>query len=184
MGLSEEIKAVYERALRLREQAVDSVMQPDLLSEALQELYFVLEELHTADEEIRHQNQKLISTRQQTELERHRYWMLFELAPDGYLVTDERGNILHANQAAEALFSVHHKALIGKPLLVLIEARDRSELLRRLAHREPIKNWQITLKPLQANEILVEIATAYLQDPQTKSVTILWSLRDMTQRSP
>ncbi|MGF1517727.1 MAG: hypothetical protein ACFCVB_07990 [Nodosilinea sp.] len=59
MGISQQIEAVYQRALLLRQQATTSPIEPALLDEALRELYFVLEELQTTDSDLQAQNQRL-----------------------------------------------------------------------------------------------------------------------------
>ena len=74
-----------------------------LLEKALLDLYLVLEELQTAQEELHQQNQKLIATQHMVELERQRYQALFDLAPNGYLVTDLQGKICQVNHAMPPL---------------------------------------------------------------------------------
>jgi PAS domain-containing protein len=94
VGLSQQIEAVYQRALLLKERAETKPIEPDLLEAALKELYFVLEELHTADEDIRQQHAQLAATHHTLQEERQRYQALFELAPDAYLVTDRQGSFI------------------------------------------------------------------------------------------
>src|SRR5262249_27268516 len=64
---------------------------------AIEELQNTVEELQTAEEELRRQQDELIETRHQIEVERARYTALFDLAPDGYLVTNAAGIIQEAN---------------------------------------------------------------------------------------
>ena len=104
MSITHQIEAVYQRALQIRDRATALYPEPDLLQDALKELYNVLEELRAADEELHEQNETLRETRHQVEVESHRYRTLFELAPDGYLVTDRQGKIHYANRAAADLF--------------------------------------------------------------------------------
>jgi PAS domain S-box-containing protein len=179
MSISHQIEAVYQRALRLREQATTTPVDPSLLELALKDLYFVLEELQAVDAELRQQNQMLSDTRHQVDLERQRYRTLFELAPDGYLVTDETGKIYHANRAAERLFDLPQAGLVGKPLMVLIEQSDWSEFQRQLAQPDPATAWEITLQPQQQEPVTVAIATNVLQDSR-RGATILWSLREIS----
>ena len=73
MGISQQIEAVYQRALLLRERATALPIQPALLDDALRELYFVLEELQATDLELQQQNQSLLEAQQQLDLERQRY---------------------------------------------------------------------------------------------------------------
>src|SRR5687768_10262631 len=57
------------------------------------------EELSTAVEELRVQNDQLAATQEQIERERRRYRNLFDLAPDAHFLTDGRGLVLQANAA-------------------------------------------------------------------------------------
>lgn len=120
MSISHQIEAVYQRALHLREQATANPVEPSLIDLALKDLYLVLEELQAVDAELHQQNQRLSYTQYEVDLERQRYRTLFELAPDGYLVTDEKGQIYHANRAAAALCGLPQAGLVGKPLMVFI----------------------------------------------------------------
>src|SRR5688500_3844073 len=54
-------------------------------------LNITLEELRTAEEKIRTQNEQLAAAYDVIAAERQRYQELFHFAPDGYLVTDEHG---------------------------------------------------------------------------------------------
>lgn len=187
MNISQQIDAVYQRALLLRQQATAMPVQEDLLEEALKELYFVLEELQTADEELRHQNQLLIATRYKVEVEKQRYRTLFEFAPDGYLVTDPKGKIHHVNQAAAMLFGRSKESLVDKPLIVLIAKADRSQFQQRLTYPDLQQNWQVNLKRQQAKPtdpvpITVEIATTCFKESLSGETMILWVLRDITER--
>ncbi|MBW4481290.1 MAG: PAS domain-containing protein [Tildeniella torsiva UHER 1998/13D] len=182
MGISHQIEAVYQRALQLREQATTDPVEPELLEQALKELYFVLEELQAVDAELHQQNEALANTRLQIDLERQRYRTLFELAPDAYLVTDEKGKIYQANQAAEALFSLAQEGLVGKPLLSLIELGDWPGFQQRLDNPNPAEPWEIRLIPRQAEPITVAITTNYLKDRRKGGGTILWSLRDISDQ--
>jgi len=182
MSISYQLEAVYQRALHLREQAITHPVDPSLLELALKDLYLVLEELQAVDAELHQQNQRLSDTRVKVDLERQRYRTLFELAPDGYLVTDKTGKIYHANRAAELLFALPQAELVGKPLVVLIEPNDWPEFQQRLAQPEPTGPWQVTLKSRQQEPVTVAIATNFLKDNRPGTTTILWSLRDISQQ--
>jgi two-component system, cell cycle sensor histidine kinase and response regulator CckA len=182
MEISQQIEAVYRRALLLRQYAVESPVPQDLLEKALQELNFVLEELQTSQEELHQQNQELIATRQAVELERQRYQTLFELAPNGYLVTDLQGKIYQANQAAARLFSVPQDYLIDKPLLVFIHEPDRPRFQAQLANLTPGQTWEVSLSPRKGTLISVTILIARIKDAQEQRDMLLWSLNDITLR--
>ena len=122
MDISERIDAVYQahqQVLNLYRLTGDlPTHRPDLLDASLSHLETVLEELRLAYEELQQQNQALVDYRQQLEAERHRYQELFNLAPDGYLVTNATGIIQEANVALATMLNVSQADLIGKPLLL------------------------------------------------------------------
>ncbi|MEB3179871.1 MAG: PAS domain S-box protein [Nostocaceae cyanobacterium] len=180
MDISLQIEAVYQRALLLRHRATESPVDPELLDAALKELYFVLEELQTSQEELRHQNQELIATRQIVEIERQRYQTLFELAPDGYLVTNRQGLIYQANQAAARLFAISQEYLIKKPLVVLIHESDRSRFQAGLANFHPVQNWELALNPRNGENQFVAMAVTKIKGKHQQEDMLLWSLRDIT----
>ena len=125
MSISHQLEVVYQRALHLREQATTNPVDPSLLDLALKDLYLVLEELQAVDAELHQQNQRLSNTQYEVDMERQRYRILFELAPDGYIVTDEKGQIYHANRAAATLCAQPQAGLVGKPLMVFHSPSDR-----------------------------------------------------------
>jgi two-component system, cell cycle sensor histidine kinase and response regulator CckA len=89
-----------------------------LLAEALQGLSNALEELSVATEELRRPNDELVATRDLVESQRVHYRTLFECAPDGCLVTDNRGTIQEANHRAADLLHVRGEFLVGTPVFV------------------------------------------------------------------
>ncbi len=186
MGLSQQIEAVYQRALLLRERATASPVQPALLDDALHELYFVLEELQATNSELQQQNKLLLEAQQQVALERQRYRTLFELAPDGYLVTDRQGKIFHANQAAATLLAVPQANLVSKPLIVFVDPADRPQFLARLARLaqpdDSDQDWEVLITRRHEASVAVAITTARVKGDRGQGVALLWSLRDISHR--
>ncbi|MEG3436113.1 PAS domain S-box protein [Pannus brasiliensis CCIBt3594] len=182
MDLSLEIEAVYQRSLILRGRATESPARADLLEDALKELLFVLEELQLSQEELRRQNRELSATRGTVERERQRYRALFELAPDGYLVTDRAGKIREANRAVECLFSIPGEYLIDKPLLVLIDEPDRAFFPARLANLHREREWEMSLVTRAGETRVVAIAVTEIEGERAGEKALLWSLKDITGR--
>lgn len=180
MNISLQIEAVYRRALLLRRYATESPVQPDLLDKALDELYFVLEELQTSQEELHHQNHELLATRQAIEQERQRYQALFELAPNGYLVTDRQGKICQANRAAVRLFDIPRDYLMNKPLGVLIAQSDRPAFLARLTQLESGSDWKMSLNSRNSKTTTLNVCTTLINDVSGSQQMVLWSLHDIT----
>jgi PAS domain-containing protein len=122
MDISRRLNAFYQAHQQVlevyRQTSLAPARHPDLLDAALSHLDTVLEELRLAYEELQQQNQALAGTRQQLESERQRYQELFNLAPDGYLVTNATGIIQEANVALAMMLGVSQEYLVGKPLLL------------------------------------------------------------------
>ncbi|MGE5220870.1 MAG: PAS domain S-box protein, partial [Omnitrophica WOR_2 bacterium] len=102
------------------------------LSQTVEELRQTVEELISAQEELEEKNLFLLEARKTLDMERQRYQELFDLAPDGYLVTDPSGNIQEANQAAAMLFQHQAGFLVGKPLAIHIGAGERQAFRSQL----------------------------------------------------
>jgi PAS domain S-box-containing protein len=181
MDVALQIDAVYQRASLLRQRSQESIANPHLLDDSLQDLHLVLEELQTSQEELRHQNQALLVAQQTVEQQRQRYLTLYELAPDGYLATDRQGNIRQANRAAARLFSIPQEYLVGKPLMVLIHETDRALFQARLTTLEQEAHWELLLSSRNGSSRTVEIVATRLSKESEES-ELLWTFRDITQR--
>ena len=184
MALSTQIEAVYRRALALRQLAIASPVQQNLLEQALAELHSVLEELQASEEEVWQQHQELISTRNSVEVERQRYFDLFDQAPDGYLVTDARGRIQEANLAIATKLNISQQFLIGKPLLVFIAEADYSAFyagLDRLQQTQSIQNWELRLWPRQGVAFDAGITINSIRQRGSDRLQFRWLLRDISE---
>jgi PAS domain S-box-containing protein len=147
-----------------------------------QELQITLEELRVTEEELRQQNEELAAARQLIEFEGQRYQDLFELAPDGYLVTDVKGIIQQSNRAAADLLDVSQDYLAGKPLVVFIAKADREAFHSRLAQLQQVRDWKIFLKPQKGKPFPVAIAVNSINDERGQQVGWRWSIRDMSEQ--
>jgi diguanylate cyclase (GGDEF)-like protein/PAS domain S-box-containing protein len=193
MTIARRIEAVYnahQAVLNVYGQDDCPSHRSDLLNASLGHLDIVLEELRMAYEELKQQNQALVEYRQQIEVERQRYQELFNLAPDGYLVTNATGMIQEANIAIAAMLQVSQDYLIGKPLLLFIPESDRSAIrttLSQLQHYTPsalppIPTWETQLHPHHAPPIHVGVTLTCSYQASGKISHIRWLLRDITQQ--
>ena len=151
----------------------------------LEELTNTAAELRAAEEELRQQHDELLETRQQIEMERERYAALFDLAPDGYLITDAAGVIQEANHAAVALLAVSHEVLVGKPLVLWIAKEDRPAFHAQLAHLTQalrVRDWEVQLQPQQGSAFPASITVGVRRSPQEPGPVLYWLLRDLTER--
>lgn len=176
---------MYERAATLYERTEQPSQQPELLVDSLEELRIALEELRVAEEELHQQNEALATAHEVVERERQRYQDLFELAPDGYLVTDVQGTIRAANRAAAMLLNISQKFLIRKPLINFVPDQERpafrSQLLR-LQQIERVQEWEVCLIARGGANFNAALSVVTVRDWEGKPVGWRWLLRDITAR--
>lgn len=190
MDIPLRIQAVHQRASLLRQRALELPVRQDLLAEALQELDYVLEELQTAKDDLQQQNQALLHTRQNAEDERQRYQDLFDLAPDGYLVTDSGGLIKEANVEIAGMFNVPQKFLVGKPVVLFIPEELHSTFRKTLWDLKPVtffeqtrtQNWESQVCPRHGSPIDVHITLSITGHSKDGTATYRWLFRDITQQ--
>ncbi len=179
--LKQEIEQAQQRVGLLAQHVHEFVRQPDLLSLLLEEQEIVLEELCV-------QHEELVATRAQVEVDRDYYESLFELAPDGYLVTDAQGVISRANRAAAVLLNIPEGYLVGKPLLVFVPTDSRLAFLTYLDQVQPDHSgqphyWKMTLQPRQQQpSVSVEVAVSAVRDSVTGAIVLRWLIRDLTNQ--
>ena len=115
-----------------------------------------------------------------------RYQALFDLAPDGYLVSDPQGLVEEANRAAEELFGVQRAYLAGKPLGAFIAEVDRPAFQRvidRLQRGEALRGWEGHIVPHSARQMVPCIFSIMpSRNAQGGVVGLRWMLRDITER--
>lgn len=154
-------------------------------AEAITALSISLEELHVALEELEQQNSELIITRQELEKERQQYQTLFELAPDGYIVTDRNGVIQAANRSTEKLLQIRGDRLVGKPLILFISQTSRQTFhncLDFLPQANQVQELELELQPRNGTPLSAGISLSVELDFRGKIVRLLWSIRDLSER--
>ena len=120
------------------------------MEDGVEEQGSALEELRAEVEALEAQNRALVRTYQRTDAWARRYQELFELAPDGYLVTDPRGVIREVNLAVSALLDVPVTNLAGKPFVVYLAKAHRARFytfLARVRDTSAALIWDLELQP-------------------------------------
>jgi two-component system, cell cycle sensor histidine kinase and response regulator CckA len=179
--------AGVRRLLRSLEKGLAGVpVVPEMLA-TVHDLQLAMEEVELADEELKLQNEELLSVRGELELQRVRYQDLFDLAPDGYLVTDLAGVVQEANRAALALFHVSRKAMRGKPLVIFVAYGERERfraLLHRLKEGERLADWEVSLQRRHGREreTFPSVVTVVRETGLDREPELRWILRDVTAR--
>jgi PAS domain S-box-containing protein len=147
-----------------------------------------IEELRTAEEELRQQSDELALAQGRVEQERRRYQELFDYAPDAYFVTDASGVIQEANRAAIALLGLRHIFVIGKPLAAFV-ARDqyqafRTKLLRlQEADRDPKADWDMRVRTRSGRLLETAMRVVATRDEHGQATSLRWLVRDASARS-
>src|SRR5205085_9050626 len=88
-----------------------------------------LAELESAKAELARQNVELVANRATLEFERQRYEELFNFAPDGYVVTNLRGDIQDLNMAACRLLHRERDSALQLPFARFFAPADRAKIL-------------------------------------------------------
>src|SRR2546421_6897632 len=147
-GLAERIAVVRERLDELRRPGD----QPSRahVDAVLAEVRASLDELEDLSDALDAQNDDLVRAAEHIDEKRRRYEDLFELAPDGYVVTDPDGRVLEANRAALDMLAVSPDAVAGLPIVVFLDSDGRRRLydvLDRTTRGDVLPAWQTVIEP-------------------------------------
>jgi PAS domain S-box-containing protein len=162
-----------------------SLQQLQLLNQTVKTFWAALQKQYAVIEELRSSNQALIATRNYLEEERQRYQELFDLAPDGYLVTDIKGTISQANYAAAKLLNIDQKYLIGKKLISFIPDTDRQAfrvMLTQLYGMKRLQEWEVRLSRRDNTVCDAAMTVVTVYDGNNKAIALRWQLREITAR--
>ncbi len=184
--IAKHLETVDQRAAELYQNVGDTpIEQPQLALSYIKALSNALEELRVVEEEVCEHNEELHQARQQLEDERRRYQDLFDFAPDGYLVTDIHGKIYEANRAAADLLNVSQKYLAGKILTNFVPEEQRRvfrSLLLQLRVIDRIQEWEICLIARSKPRFEAAITVAAVRDAEGKAIALRWLIRDIAER--
>lgn len=186
--ISRQMEAARRRFDDLQQRLGTISRQEPFLREALQELSNTLEELAVTTAELHDQNEALASTRGLLETERQHYQELFELAPDGYLITDSHGIAQEGNDNAAKLLGIRRDFFVGEPLIVYISKHEHPsfrQLLARLRAGEAVVNWETEIQPPDRAPFPASLTVSAIPKDRAGrhgNGTLRWILRDVTQQ--
>jgi PAS domain S-box-containing protein len=145
-----------------------------------------LKQLEAAKQDLDEQNRALTASQTELEFERRRYLDLFDLAPDGYLVTDLNGLIQEVNLAACRILRQSSGFLRHLPLVQFFVWEDRQrlrDLVSRLQQspREETESIEVRLRG-GAGPTPCSITINTVPGPErTGVVGLRWLIRDVTE---
>ena len=188
---SQRLDTIYQRANQFYQLVNAATRQQQSVAVELEELGVALEELQVAEAELLQQTQELEVARAAVEVERRRYYELFELAPDAYLVTDKYGKIQEANRVAANLLNISQKFLNGKLLTNFIAEADRqlfrhklNQVSQEVTAEIPVlqQEWEIRICPRHTTEVDVAVTVSAVLGKASQFPHLRWLLRDITAR--
>ncbi|MBD2676133.1 MULTISPECIES: bifunctional diguanylate cyclase/phosphodiesterase [Nostoc] len=175
-GFSQHIEKLRSQVQELLQRSANEPkLEPEIITEAF-------EELHTTVEELLIVSQELEVTRAALYRERRRYQDLFEFAPDAYLITNTAGTIEEANHAAATLLHVRQKYLVGKPLILFIAQQDRQLFSYHMNNSQQLLNWEINLQPRGGKPFPASVRLSAVYDENREQISWRWLLCNITER--
>jgi PAS domain S-box-containing protein len=174
-----------QRLNELLHWAEDPNTRGTMPTQMVEELSTALEELHVAAEVMHEQAEQLDEAHIVIETERAYFQELFDLAPDGYVVTDQHGTIRRANRAAADLFHTEPKFLDGKPLAVLVWHEDRPSFrnwLGKVSQHGGRAEWEGRMNNRAGAWFPVSLSAAISRSCGGRIEHWRWLFRDLTER--
>jgi PAS domain S-box-containing protein len=157
-----------------------------MLTSAFVELEVALDLLRAIEIELRQAHAALEDAAATSDSEHQRYQEMFELAPDGYLVTSPDGMIRRANQAAATLLQSLEKDLIGRSLTLFIPDGERNAFragLKTLRTIDQAQHWEFQLQPSKGITITIDATIGVARSSLGQMIGLRWLLRDNTGRT-
>lgn len=142
----------------------------------------LIHELQVHQVELETQNQELKRAQDEIELSRSRYFDLFDLAPIGYILFDEKGIVHEANFAAAALLGVMKNALIGKPLDLWVAPESVASfysLIKGLTAADP-QGCEILMRRSDGSTFWSRLQTTVMPDVEIRSASYRVAIIDIT----
>jgi diguanylate cyclase (GGDEF)-like protein/PAS domain S-box-containing protein len=117
------------------------------------------------------------------EVAQQRYAQLFEMTPDGYLVTGVDGVIREANRVAARMLTSTQAALVGKRLSRFLRPEERAELDAQRARLESPGmqvSWESRLRGRAGSDPAVLLSAAAVPDGEGRVGALRWVIRDIS----
>lgn len=180
--VSEGIAELSGRVLDLASERSDPA-----LKELLGELTAAVQALGARTEEVSTLSEALEQTQEQLDAQATRYLELFDLAPDGYLVTDANGVILESNRAASGLLGSPARFLYRKPVIVFVDAAQRRLVLNHLhdaltVSANRVVGFEAAFAPPNGRAFPASVHLTASGSYGSDAVHVRWLIRDESKR--
>lgn len=176
-------KSSVERNLRAK--AEKKIREKtDLIKDlTLEESKSLLHELEVHQLELEMQNEELRETQHRLEEVRDRYTDLFDFAPIGYIVLNERGEIKNINLTGCDLLGIERSFVIGKPFSAYISNGQSRILflnLRKAFETGLLPSFEIEMRHKSKGNFIALLQGVITKDQKTKTAVCRISLSDIT----
>lgn len=137
------------------------------------------------ERELHRQNEALALAHEVAEAERQRYRDIFDLAPDGYIVTNPQGVIEEANRTAANLLRASSHTMLGQPLTAFVVPESCSAVQDALVgfssqNLEKLEDWHVHFQPTNCSPFHAALTVAAVRGPGGQLSGLRWLLRDIT----
>ncbi len=142
-----------------------------------EEMQASLEAMEIIEEQVLHQNEKLIK-------ERQLYYNLFKFAPNAYLVITTQGIIKEINYTAAALLNMLPSLLIGKPLINFVSQLERPLFRTKLNQSLNVKSvqeWEVSICPRNSQAFDALLLVKPVRDAAKTQSLLQLCLHDITK---
>ena len=152
-----------------------------LLQRQNEDMASINEELAAVSEELRTQNDELSFLHLELQEEKARYLDLFDSAPDGYLVTDQNGKILKANESATLMLGCSLQHLVGGYISAFASDEYKEGMRAVRDGIMPVPNWEVELQPWNGGRFWGSLSVSAIHDNSGKTIGVRWLIRDITE---
>lgn len=170
------LRAKAEAKIRERSQAIQNL--------TLEESKSLVHELEVHQVELEMQNEELRETQHRLEEVRDQYTDLFDFAPIGYFIFNEKGIIKNSNLTACDLLGIERSYIIGKPFSAYItngESRTLFLNLRKAFETGTLPSFEIKMRHKDKGNFIALIQGTITKDQKTNNSVCRASLIDITE---
>ncbi|WP_407431360.1 PAS domain S-box protein [Arcticibacter sp.] len=145
----------------------------------------LLQELQVHQFELEMQNDELRRTNEELEMQRIRFLGIYELAPIGYFILDNHGNIRDVNSAGSQLLDIDKADLLGRRFISFIEITDRDHFHRffhDIIDRHEKRNCQIQFTSYSGQTFFGQLEGTAIDGFLPRSATCYLAVIDISER--
>jgi PAS domain S-box-containing protein len=177
-------KKTTKSELRSKAEAQVKKLPENLKDLTVQEVGALLHELEVHQIELEMQNQELREMQHHLEDVKDQYTNLFDFAPVGYLLLDEKGIIKNINLTGCGLFGMDRLNIKGKPLTAFMSRADANKLylqLRQAFKTGILPAFELNIKNQNASTFMALLQGVVSKEGNQGATLCRISLQDVTE---